>query len=59
MVSSDDPDSKLKFQHNWHMFLVLSNDKSKTGDYVKCVTYEIPPVHVVEGRVVVDYAHVE
>ena len=39
MVLPDDPTSKLRWQHSWAMFMILSKDKHRTGDLIKSVTY--------------------
>ena len=58
-VFPDDSDSKLRYEHNWSMFLILTKDKSQTHKYVKSITYHIPLIYVENGEVTTDYKRVK
>ena len=55
MVLPDEPTCKLRWQHSWAMFIILTKEKHRTGEYIKSVTYKVPRVHVIDGKSIVDY----
>ena len=40
----EDSSCMLKLEHSWVMFVILTEDRSKTEGYIKSVTYHIPRI---------------
>ena len=50
----EDSSCKLTLRHGWAMFVILTEDRSKTEGYIKSVTYHIPQVDRMKGEPLYD-----
>ena len=48
------PQSKLTLEHSWAMFVILTEDKTKTEGYIKSVTYSLPQICEKTGKPLYD-----
>lgn len=45
----EDSSCNLKLHHSWAMFVILTEDRTKTEGYIKSVTYHIPQIDKEKG----------
>ena len=45
----EDSSCKLKLEHSWAMFVILTEDRQKSEYYIKSVTYHVPRIDKASG----------